>query len=218
MKVPSQWGFCFAGNEAAFCEALDVAITSRASLLSPFTYVEIGIGHGGALGAVQEFLTSYYTGIRTPFDFRIIGVDLPNYTGKAYDLPTAKRLTPSELPKQAQRSIALCFVGADDFLKQCPVTPDFLFIDGCHGEHCVKSNFQDAEKLIKPGGVVAFHDTDFACQEMHFQPHCGTGIRARKAVCDLGLMDDTRPGWKKLNETFGDKNRSGHGCLFVQRQ
>lgn len=35
---------------------------------------------------------------------------------------------------------------------------DFLFIDGDHSCEGVKQDFQMYGKLVKPGGIVAFHD------------------------------------------------------------
>ena len=201
-KVPEQWGICFAGNESAFCDALDAALTTNAR--APFIYAEIGIGHGDTIRAVSDYLA------QSGIDFEINGVDLPTMQGQ----PVA--------PENYQHKDRIKFhlIGADDFFKRwqkAGTTADFIFIDGCHGAPCVKADFLNAEKIIKPGGVVAFHDTDPGCQDIHMQPHCQTGIRAREAVHSLGLLDDTRPGWKKIGETTGNKTLQGHGCLFVQR-
>lgn len=35
---------------------------------------------------------------------------------------------------------------------------DFLFIDGDHSEEGVKSDFYDYKDLVRPGGIIAFHD------------------------------------------------------------
>lgn len=208
-QVPSNWGLCFAGNEAAFCEALDVAIANyRAGILAarPFRYAEIGLGYGGGFNAVSHYLAN-----EAGIAIHRVGVDIPSFatssvgTVAAYDRP---------------QGMELRLVGADAFFRAAKAAGelyDFIFIDGCHGAPCVRNDFLGAEAVIVPGGVVAFHDTDPGCQDIHMQPHCGTGIRAREAVQKLGLLDDSRPGWRKIAETSGNKDKGGHGCLFVQR-
>jgi predicted O-methyltransferase YrrM len=36
---------------------------------------------------------------------------------------------------------------------------DFLFIDGDHTYNGVKTDFEMCSKLVKKGGIIAFHDT-----------------------------------------------------------
>jgi hypothetical protein len=200
-KVPSNWGLCFAGNQTAFCNALDLAIKATGS---PFEYVEIGIGYGQTINAVCEYLVQH--GI----EFNCTGVDLDSFAGNA------SIVSNYAFPNR----VTLSLVGAARHLtgmKADGKTTNFVFIDGCHGAQCVMDDFMAAERVIKPGGVIAFHDTDPGCQDIHFQPHCKTGIRAREGVEKLGLLDDSRPGWRKIDETSGLKDQGGHGCLFVQR-
>ena len=201
-KIPPRWGFCFQDgrNEGAFCEAIDAALATQPTG-KPFVYVEIGVGHGGALKAVSEYL-SQIPGL----EYELHGCDVPNYSGHAIDF--------SVVP---ENRITLHLCGAENFWQQFGKTPDFVFIDACHGKACVMRDFMGAEWLTRMGGVVCFHDTDPNCQGAHLQPHCGTGIDARAAVEKLGLLHETRHGWRKLNETPGDIGRGVHGCLFVQR-
>lgn len=185
-----------AGNEQAFCDALDLALNSP--LWNPndqFLYYEIGVGNGDTMEAVHSWLT------QRNVDHIIIGVDVPDYSGTActHDV------------------IVLDKSGSEVFLSNISQRANFIFIDACHGAPCVTRDFLLAEKKIKPGGVICFHDTDHNCQGNHFQAHCGTGIDVRRAVQELGLLDDTRPGWRKVNETFGDMTKAGHGALFVQK-
>lgn len=197
-KVPHNWGLCFAGNGGAFCEALDTALEYAGPL---FRYVEVGIGYGDGLRAVDEYLA------QTGVSYHLQGVDIATCNPQAADVASYRN------PGRMNISP----IGAAKFLKNYPHRADFVFIDGCHGANCVREDFFGAERIIKTGGVVAFHDTDQGCQDLHFQPHCGTGIRAREAVEKLGLLEDKRVGWKKIGETTGDKANGGHGCLFVQR-
>lgn len=196
-QIPQYWGFCMAGNEEAFCRMLELAkpekLKATPFMADPFFYYEIGIGHGDTLLAVNEYLADVPR--------FMVGVDVPAWLPK----------------KEMPGTINLMTIGSEKFLsaKDTPKA-DFIFIDGCHGAPCVKRDFLLAEQKIKPGGIIAFHDTDPNCQGRHFQDHCGTGIDVRQALQDLGLMDDTRPGWRKVEETMGDVYRAGHGMVFVQ--
>jgi predicted O-methyltransferase YrrM len=47
---------------------------------------------------------------------------------------------------------------------------DFLFIDGDHGVEAVRLDWEFYSQLVRPGGVVVFHDVDFsAVQRGHLQ-------------------------------------------------
>lgn len=196
LKIPANWGLCFAGNEAHFCAALDAALATAGEI---FYYVEIGIGYGDCLRAVDQYLSQF----NRPYELH--GVDIVTCHPRARE----QHAHPERLH--------LYFNGASEFFRSAVLNADFIFIDGCHGGPCVEADFLGAEKIIRPGGIVAFHDTDPGCQDIHLQPHCGTGIRARWAVEKLGLLNDTRKGWFKIDETQGNKDKGGHGCLFVKK-
>lgn len=197
--VPAKWGLCFDGNEATYCSALDLAHDAAGN--GWLNYVEIGLGYGDTMRAAQVYLKHHR------YEFSTIGVDIPScYHGAR---------TPDCYPFPARTKI--CLNGSESFFRDAEIYLHFVFIDGCHGAACVKADFLGAERVIAPGGVVVFHDTDIGCQGIHFQDHCKTGIDARKAVIDLGLLDGSRKGWKVLAETTGDKSRGGHGILVIQR-
>lgn len=192
------------GNEQAFCDALDAA-AARLQQGEKFIYYEIGIGNGDTMEAVHSWLT------QKNVPHVIIGVDVPDYSGLA-----SQKGWPDEYPSASFGEVSVSKVGSEVFLSNVSQLANFVFIDACHGAPCVTRDFLLAEKKMKPGGVICFHDTDQQCQGQHFQPHCGTGIDARRAVQELGLLDDTRNGWKKIAETWGDKQKAGHGALFIQ--
>jgi len=204
-RVPSAWGLCFAGNEEHYCAAIDAAMDASHGFMGIFIYLEIGLGYGDTMRAAQDYM------LQSGRPFRCFGVDIVTCNGQA-----------ALAENYPAKDTIICLDGAKTFLERAangpnPRVADFVFIDGCHGAECVSSDFLGVEKIVHPGSIVVFHDTDHGCQDIHLQPHCGTGIRAREAVEKLGLLDDSRPGWKKLEETSGNKDRGGHGCLFVQR-
>lgn len=209
---PTKWGFCFAGNEAAFCDAI------RETICGPvWSYLEIGVGNGDCLRAVADFVTGL--GLA---EWRVHGVDLGGLRGPAIEPATYyphefRCRRRQDAPHAPSCSISLYLTSAAVFLHGSPMRFDYAFIDGCHGAPCVTADFLGVEPLIRGGGIVCFHDTSPNCQGRHPQPHCGTGIAARAAVEKLGLLDNTRPGWVVHHETQGDESKGGHGSLWVKK-
>lgn len=223
--IPGPFGFCFSGSERAFCGALEVAVRSFANsrrqriqqsgndtIFPTFRYVEIGLGHGETLASAAQYFESLIGYIHGFHTFTCYAVDLPEASDR--QSIAERRLAQRGVP--ASR-VEFWLSGATRFFETFPERADCIFIDGCHGAACVTADFLGAERIINPGGIVIFHDTDVYSQGLHPQPHCGTGIDARKAVALLGLLHDHRPGWTYLGETPGDPARGGHGCLFVQK-
>lgn len=204
LQIPPRWGFCLGDAEKAmFCEMLDRAATGLAQDES-LIYYEIGIGNADTMIAVHQWLS------QRGVPHKIVGVDLPNYTGSATNYNF------NEQGSASFGEISLALVGSEPFLSNVSQKAHFIFIDACHGAPCATRDFLLAEKKIRPGGIICFHDTDPNCQGHHHQDHCGTGIDVRRAVEELGLLDDSRKGWKKVGETSG-KFPEYHGCLFVQK-
>lgn len=210
MTIPKRWGFCFEGNEQAFTEAL------IHSLRPGFVYLEIGIGRGDCLRSVSEILAqTIYP------DWRIYGVDVPEYGGDALnvnEIGTALFGSVGVGSDTPERSIALHLTGSEEFFKRSTLKPHFTFIDACHCADCPEREFLALEPSVPVGGMVCFHDTCKPCQHEHRPQHGpgGGGIEVRSAVQKLGLLDGTRDGWKVFEETQGQFPRS-HGCLFVER-
>ena len=194
-----------AGNEQAFCNALDLAVLDPKD---PYIYFEIGIGNGDTMEAARQWLS----GRELPYF--IVGVDLPDYSGTVRNLGWHQIFMNGKTEEVHPMNVS--YTGSEHFLSKSWLEANFIFIDGCHGSPCAKRDFLLAEKKIKDGGVICFHDTDPNCQGQHFQEHCNMGIDVRKALEDLGLLDDRRPGWTKLFETSGDRTRSGHGAAFFK--
>lgn len=196
--IPQKWGFCMEGNEEAFCRSLDIADQP-----GKFIYYEIGIGNGDTMEAVDSWLT------QKEKDHLIIGVDLPDYSGSCLHKGWGRA-------GEVEGNICLALFTSEIFLANASRKANFIFIDACHGAPCVTRDFLLAEKLIKPGGVIAFHDTDPSCQGQHFQEHCGTGIDVRAALEALGLLNGTREGWRMIEETWPSKP-GNHGAAFFQK-
>lgn len=190
------WGFCMVGNEEAFCKYLKLAFESTE--LWPFRYLEIGLGDLKTFMAVHDFLDNTYA---HQCAIEMDGVDLPTWT---------------RVPEPPRSRIVL--MGSASYFASSPDPADFIFIDGCHAHTCCVQDFLGAERIIRPGGIVCFHDVNPHIQGQEKQPHCGQPVNVRPAIEVLGLLNGTRSGWKFLEETTGDEQKGGRGCMFFQRE
>lgn len=129
---------------------LDLTLRER-----PQVVLEIGTQYGGTL-----FL---FSRVAAP-DALLVSVDISKMVGRL------GRLSPHALVRQsfARNGQRLKLVDDVDShaeetvtvvreaLEQRPV--DFLFIDGDHAYESVKRDFELYSPLVRPGGLVAFHD------------------------------------------------------------
>ncbi len=184
-----------------------------------YNLVEIGTAGATTLKAFYDILLeNSWDGDR----FRAIGFDLPNgYTfnwkevhnnlnngffyaqdGLIKDIP----IIPTRVP-----SIILC--DGRKYMKnhwQFPI--HFCLIDGSHCFTCVQLDFQAIERFVAPKGLVIFHDAGLEEQGTDHQD-CEHGgfIEVRKAIENLGLFDNKRPGWKFLGMIDGNRKSGGEG-------
>ena len=116
--------------------------------------LEIGTNLGGTL-----FL---FTRVINPHAL-IISLDLPNgpYGGgyPAWRIPFYKSFSINDqkmvlLREDSHKPSTLTKV--EKILNESPL--DFLFIDGDHSYDGVKADFEMYKSLVRPGGIIAFHD------------------------------------------------------------
>lgn len=127
--------------------------------LKPHNVIEIGTLHGGTATLWHEICTG-----------TVITIDLPDgQFGGAdhhYDLDGCiernnnlisqfPRIRPISGDSQSSWTIHIAEETFGGFSRQ-PV--DFLFIDGNHSYEGVKADYQYYSPLVRPGGVIAFHD------------------------------------------------------------
>ncbi len=181
-----------------------------ASYFDKVTYVEIGVSDGITLSAIAKRLSWAAQA------WRAIGIDLPDCR--------------HETTRRHSQEKGLTFKIIKDFRK--PVTPEWgtvtmmlkdshtflgedfnpwsevhlALIDGCHGKTCVSLDFLLIEPLIVPGGYVMFHDfgADQIGQEQSPPDHCPI-VGVHDACASLGLLDNTRDGWRFVQTIIGDK-------------
>lgn len=149
-----------ANSLEACCDAIDafpefrpyqqrvelVGLLERAAALKPAAICEIGAASGGTLCALAH--------AARPALFVSIDIDFTN--ARLHALPQLGR---------ADQSIA-CIAGDShgeavrarltDALRGRPL--DVLFIDGDHSYAGVRADFQEYSQLVRPGGLIGFHD------------------------------------------------------------
>lgn len=187
-------GICWDGAEEQFEELLKTVATKHPH----FHYVEVGVAYCQTFYAVYQILCE-----SNHPDFKLSGIDL-------HPLP------------QAGQEPLFCDPRATLYKGQAgywlPLLPPihFALIDGCHAEPCVTNDFLAIEKLFVSGTVVIFHDFQQLAQGGDYQPHCGQMIGVRRATELLGLLNGSRPNWKRLPDLHGDPSRNGADCGVFQ--
>lgn len=190
----------------------------------PFVYLEIGILSGDTLlGACQA-------AGQWAHQWKAYGVDLwhgPWIKEADWDaqVPTleakiGKYLSVmSRVPEEHHWHKSGCgiyLIGNENFLDHTDELFDFVFLDACHEYDCCKRDFLGVEPKVTSGGVVAIHDTNPDIQGGDFQQHRGLALEVRKMVQDVGLLNNTRPGWRLLDDLIHPPH-TDRGCVFVQK-
>jgi hypothetical protein len=164
-------------------------LLSRVSELAPIRVLEIGTNNGGTL-----FAWTRVAGERST----IISLDLPGggfgggypawrrHLYRAFALPF-QRLHLIEGDSHAPSSIAAVrkILGAEPL--------DFLLIDGDHTYDGVKLDFENFAPLVRPGGLIAFHDIS-----EHHDPSCDVRrywLEVSRGKIATELMASPPEGW-----------------------
>lgn len=193
-------GICLQGVEAEF----EHALRERAKAKEPFVFMEIGTAHCETWLNVCRLLAT------TKANWRTIGIDPSPDALDAYKL----RIEPEFGHDRALllvRTREGAFAAENERIGN---RLDFVFIDGCHAKLCVMGDFFSVEPLVVRGGLVVFHDTDQPAGGI--QPHCNAGADVKGALEELGLWQDSRPGWKRLPDWTCDKTKNAFSCAVFQ--
>jgi hypothetical protein len=204
-----KFGLCMEGNEAAFEKWLLVATQVSEDFFRPRQYVEIGAAAGETWAAARQI---------NPH-MRSLLIDVENGWSLDSDalgrlgLVRAKTLAECGQLILEDRDVLSLFGASRTLTEGFPTGEiiDFAFIDGCHGAPCVKSDFINISRHVRVGSIVAFHDATWKCQGHHMQPHCKTPIDVRRALQELGLLENKLEGWEMVEETDAP-----HGICFFR--
>jgi len=115
--------------------------------LRPTAVVEIGMGDGGTMALWAQI---------APPEAHLIGLDIKILSGVdgliRSKLRAGQKLSLIEADSHADSTKQKVL----DSLAGSKI--DFLFIDGDHGYEGVKLDFESFSPLVRPGGLVGFHD------------------------------------------------------------
>lgn len=172
-------------------------LTKEVKEISPRTVMEIGTAKGGTLYLWSRYLKSCK---------RIISIDLPGAPfGGGYPQTKIKFFKLFAPDKELHflrgdshsKEIAN---RASQILKQERV--DFLFIDGDHTYKGVKQDFEMYSKLVRGGGIIAFHD-------IVYHPHIPS--------CEVDKFWNEIKHKYASKEIIGSENQewAGIGVLYV---
>ena len=122
-----------------FCALLDILNAKR-----PKSVLEIGTNRGGTLYLFGRFATQ---------DAKLVTVDL--------HIQNARSL--SSFVRDQQQIVLIegdsTYPAIIDRIKgEFPNKVDFLFLDGDHSYTGITKDFQNYAPMVKPGGLIAFHD------------------------------------------------------------
>lgn len=181
------------------------AINECSKTFDHVTYVEMGIAEGRTLSAVGNHLKDLN------HKFTCIGVDIEN----------GWSLNVEEFLKNIQGiedNVILTLVGSQGFLElHTDDSISFLLIDACHSRECCAKDFIAAEKKVRSGGFVAFHDTASFAQNIQPQPHCNQPCHVMGSLEDLALIGDNRPGWRLFSKTDGEPTGENNGMMIFRK-
>ncbi len=182
-----------------------------ASYFDKVTYIEIGVSDGITLSEIAKRLDD-----KEFMPWRAIGIDLPDCRHETTRRHSQEKGLTFKIIKDFRKPIAPEWGTVTFILKDSHqfLSEDFnpwsevhlALIDGCHGKPCVSLDFLLIEPLIVPGGYVMFHDfgADQIGQEQAPPDHCPI-VGVHDACASLGLLDNTRDGWRFVQTIIGDK-------------
>lgn len=175
MKFPSKGNFRV---ESIQIKSEITALAERVAALKPAVIVEIGTARGGTL-----FIWSQLASVKViSCDLIDAGVKTDLY--KAFPPPSSK----CEVINLAGDSHQANF--KDKLLKELDgAMVDFLFIDGDHTEAGVEQDYNDYQSLVRPGGLIAFHDIVIN-QPFSFNQVYGFWVRLKEKLDTEDLVEN----------------------------
>ena len=146
------WAMNFGGGGYYLIKTLQIpteitALARAAAALKPRTILEIGTARGGTLLIWSSLATQ-----------RVISCDLQ-------DMNHQRELLEALPPPGSSCKVTLLSGNSHDAAFRRRVEAelrgeqvDLLFIDGDHTEAGVEKDYRDYHHLVRPGGIIAFHD------------------------------------------------------------
>lgn len=153
--------------------------------LGPGNYADVGVFAGGSTACLGHGLKDG-NHIGTIYAIDWFNTEPPNKKDEFYsDIRAESRLTEYFGKNLPEVQLRICKGNSFEVGRKLKVPLNFAFIDASHLYWSVKRDFLAYGRLIKPGGMIAFHDCDF------------WGVR--KVISQLG------PEWLFLKQIYSIK-------------
>jgi len=200
-----EWGICMQGNEAVISTAI-IKVIEKHPRNYPFHYVEIGVAEGKTFSAICELLNS------KPIDWSAAAIELPN--GWSFNGDEFLKNT-----KEWDERIVLSLNGSPAALDQfADKSVHVILIDGSHSKESVIADFLASDRILAPGGIIIFHDTDSESQGLDVFSGQPEGIQVRIALQELGLLyHEINENYKLITDFPGDKSQGGRGVVIINK-
>lgn len=144
-----------------------------------FTYIEIGIGEGKTLARVCDYLKD-----EVVTDYKAAAIDIQD--GWSFNFEAFYNNI-----KGHRENIEIDLSGSPEALKKYPdESINAIMIDGDHSLEAVKEDFREANRILKVGGIIMFHDSDSFSQGRDDFERQSNGIRVRQALEELNLLKE----------------------------
>jgi hypothetical protein len=190
-----------------------------------WSYLEMGCASGITLKAITDI-----TKENRPFHYRIIGTDLPNgYSFNSgellenfnYDINLIKYEDYRYKLDLTLNKTTVILTNARDFAASGQYGWNCVFIDADHSKNEVIKDFLAVEPHVEKGGFIMFHDAGEIETGSDLQALTGEYINVRGALKELGLLNNTRDGWKFVKEIPGGKAKGtsqwGNSCVVIEK-
>lgn len=182
------FGLCMEGLEEKFEEVILMVMRYREEV----RYLEIGVWLGGTFNTVCDILEA------TQKPWVAWGIDPDPHV-------------------EPRKNVTIIAKSSAEALGAWMIPIDICLIDGCHCYRCARNDFEQVEPWITRGGIVLFHDFAPVAQGSKDQHGDRSMLEVRRAVDDLGLLSNTRHGWKMLDEWVGDESKGGTNMGVFQK-
>ena len=155
-------------------------LVEEVAKINPKRILEIGSSHGGTLFFWDRLVGSGGQTVGMNFDKQSMNLTLD--FSASHSEVTFLHQSNSHLP-ETKAKVESIFDG--------PI--DFLFIDGDHSYNGVKADYEDYSPLVRPGGLVGFHDICMEADDLSLH-----NMGASKFFRELDV-----PNKKRIEYSFG---------------
>lgn len=205
MKESNEWGIAMEGCEEVITQAIRLAV-NKMIRTEPLIYIEIGTGEGKTISQICKLFTNMN------IDFKAIAIDLED----GWSLNVEDFI---ENVEEYGEKVELNLEGSPKALEEIKDETVFaVLIDGDHSFKNVIMDFNQADRIVKRGGLIMFHDSDEENQGTDAFERQPQGIEVREAIKTIGLLDGVNKTYEVLADHPGNKELNGRGIFIIRKK